>query len=296
MLLRVSELIPSQFGKIAEIRNRQGSGTTPWSGEDARVVLCDGAREEGATTRLVWNDDRLLGCAALVTVGAGRNEYYISPYLAANREAARFLLREMIRQAAARGAMLLRTTVARGDSIYEPVLKAERFSPVFDFIELSLEVSEADVKSDQCPLGLQRIELTEIDPSGFAKLHNLCFADEENAPPIDWALAAEMLAHPGLWTESSGVWADDSGAYRAFVLCHGAGEIDAVGVEPGLRRKRIATSLLNTVLREALHRGVPALHAVVAETNVASIVLHRSMGFREDARRTNWERKHGGAV
>jgi ribosomal protein S18 acetylase RimI-like enzyme len=66
-------------------------------------------------------------------------------------------------------------------------------------------------------------------------------------------------------------------------------EVFQLWVDPGYRRRGLATTLKQQMESDALSRGVRVLYTHTAETNAATIVLNKNLGYREIRRGPLWD-------
>lgn len=127
------------------------------------------------------------------------------------------------------------------------------------------------------------------------------------AEHVDAVVALEARINPWPWsadlflndladpeTNVYLVTVDSSGAAPAVVGYCGAmrmvdeAHITVVGVEPGHRRRGIATALVGAVLAELGRRGLADTTLEVRVSNTGAIDLYRSFGFRDEGIRPGY--------
>jgi [ribosomal protein S18]-alanine N-acetyltransferase len=104
---------------------------------------------------------------------------------------------------------------------------------------------------------------------------------EEQANPRPWSLS--LFLSELRYTESRAYLVARVGTelvgYAGLMLVAGDGHITNVGVDPGHRRRRIATRLLLELTRRALEEGAEALTLEVRASNTGAQELYRRFGF-----------------
>jgi ribosomal-protein-alanine N-acetyltransferase len=76
--------------------------------------------------------------------------------------------------------------------------------------------------------------------------------------------------------------------YCGIYLCGEQADISNVAVDKEYRRKHVAEQLLESILEEAMNRGVRDVILEVRESNVPAISLYESLGFTEEGIRKNY--------
>lgn len=261
----------------------------PWTPGQAVHELTDLARGGGARVRVFRRAGRICGVAGFVDVGQGDGEYYGSPLLVADEGAGRELTAWLLAEARARQGLRLRISARPHEAPKRAVLRAAGFAPIFSFLDMEW-LLEGPPEAPPALPGLRPVPPSALDPAALAALANRCFEAVENSPPMTPAQVGELLASEACWPEATRVWADPTGAYRAYLIATRDGTVDAVGVHPEWRGRHLGRAL---VLRLAVHaraHGLPRLRALIASNNLASLGLHRGLGFVEVARREVWQR------
>ncbi|MDB5480952.1 MAG: rimI [Caulobacteraceae bacterium] len=135
-----------------------------------------------------------------------------------------------------------------------------------------------------------------IDPVGaeaapaLAALHRTALDEPWSAAEID-----VLLSSPGVYALSASL----GGQATGFILCRVAAdeaEVLTLAVTPAMRRRGVATALLDRAIAAALAAGARALFLEVATDNPAAEALYRSRGFVEVGRRPGYFSRPGGAV
>ena len=117
-----------------------------------------------------------------------------------------------------------------------------------------------------------------------AELEKLCFAD----PWSEKSIASEL---GNIW--SYWVVALDGEQVVGYIGSQSsADETDVmnVAVHPDYRRRGIAESLIEVLIRELKNRGSHALMLEVRDSNEPAIALYEKLGFAEIGRRKNYYR------
>ncbi|MGA2950702.1 MAG: ribosomal protein S18-alanine N-acetyltransferase [Caulobacteraceae bacterium] len=117
--------------------------------------------------------------------------------------------------------------------------------------------------------------LASTDAHALAAVHALSFDD----PWSDGAFA-ELFASPGVFALA----ADDGDEIAAFILCRavaGEAEVLTLAVAPDLRRRGMATALLQAAMAEASRAGAETMFLEVASNNAPALALYRGAGFTQ---------------
>jgi ribosomal-protein-alanine N-acetyltransferase len=124
----------------------------------------------------------------------------------------------------------------------------------------------------------------------LAALHRDAFDDPWNAVDI-----AALLRSPGVFALSARLGAEAAG----FILCRVAAdeaEVLTLAVTPAMRRRGVASALLDQAMAAALAGGARAIFLEVATDNPGAEALYRAHDFREVGRRPAYFSRPGGAV
>ena len=127
-------------------------------------------------------------------------------------------------------------------------------------------------------------EMKEIHVAQVAELEKLCFAD----PWSEKSIASEL---GNIW--SYWVVALDGERVVGYIGSQSsADETDVmnVAVHPDYRRRGIAESLIECLIRELKNRGSHALMLEVRDSNEPAIALYEKLGFTQVGRRPGYYR------
>ena len=127
-------------------------------------------------------------------------------------------------------------------------------------------------------------EMKQAHVAQVAELEKLCFAD----PWSEKSIASEL---GNIW--SYWVVALDGERVVGYIGSQSsADESDVmnVAVHPDYRRRGIAESLIEVLIRELKNRGSHALMLEVRDSNEPAIALYEKLGFAEIGRRKNYYR------
>ena len=125
-------------------------------------------------------------------------------------------------------------------------------------------------------------EMKEIHVAQVAELEKLCFAD----PWSEKSIASEL---GNIW--SYWIVALDGERVVGYIGSQSsADETDVmnVAVHPDYRRRGIAESLIESLIRELKNRGSHALMLEVRDSNAPAIVLYEKLGFQQVGLRKNY--------
>ena len=125
-------------------------------------------------------------------------------------------------------------------------------------------------------------EMKEIHVAQVAELEKLCFAD----PWSEKSIASEL---GNIW--SYWIVALDGERVVGYIGSQSsADETDVmnVAVHPDYRRRGIAESLIESLIRELKNRGSHALMLEVRDSNAPAIALYEKLGFQQVGLRKNY--------
>ena len=125
-------------------------------------------------------------------------------------------------------------------------------------------------------------EMKEVHVAQVAELEKLCFAD----PWSEKSIASEL---GNIW--SYWIVALDSERVVGYIGSQSsADETDVmnVAVHPDYRRRGIAESLIESLIRELKNRGSHALMLEVRDSNAPAIALYEKLGFQQVGLRKNY--------
>ncbi len=248
----------------------------------------DLARGRGSNVALIRDGDALKGFAGWVELGAADGEFYGSPFVAGDRQAADALIDHLEQRASSLGVAWIRVSCWPEERAKAEALEARGFRPAFDFIHLSLEVGAPNIDAT-VPRGIWTVSTEDVDHAAIAELGNLCFAGVANAPPLGPGEVRDIWTSPTLCARMTQLWGDTKGRLLAFLTADQDGTIDAVAVHPDAQRQGIARAMLLNAYNAAVSEEVPRLRVVIADHNEPSLALHRAVGFAEDERCVVWQ-------
>ena len=117
-----------------------------------------------------------------------------------------------------------------------------------------------------------------------AQLEQLCFAD----PWSEKSIASELNNIWSYWVVA--LWDDTVIGYIGSQSSFDETDVMNVAVHPDFRRKGIAESLIETLIKELKNRGSHALMLEVRASNVPAIALYEKLGFLQVGCRKNYYR------
>lgn len=129
------------------------------------------------------------------------------------------------------------------------------------------------------------LTIKEIEKKDIKRIHQL----ETEGFPDPWSIAGigESLEQP--CTVLLGAWLSD--LLAGYVICYCAAdelEIARIAVDPAVRRKGTAASLLAALKDICLERGIRKILLDVRQSNKAAIRLYEKAGFIRDGVRKNF--------
>ncbi len=263
-----------------------------WSEADLRAVLLDAAHAGGAQVAVAIDDaGAVAGVAGWVAIGAARGDFYGSPVIAPGLEAAGLLVARTIAEATGAGAAWIRISAHRDEEAKRRALAAAGFRLAFDFVDVTRSLEAAVAPAGAPPAGLRPVSPGSIDLAGHVALYNACFAEVPNAPPSDIALAGESWSRESVDDRTASLaLVDGDGRERAFVLATRTGDVEALGVDAGLRGRAVGRWLLDRALGALAGAGATVASARIASSNAASLALFAAAGFTEAARLAVFQR------
>ena len=127
-------------------------------------------------------------------------------------------------------------------------------------------------------------EMKAVHVPQVARLEQLCFAD----PWSEKSIASELGNIWSLWL----VALDEDAVVGYIGSQSSCDETDVmnVAVHPDYRRRGIAESLIEMLIRELKNRGSHALMLEVRSSNAPAVALYEKMGFRQVGLRKNYYR------
>ena len=133
-----------------------------------------------------------------------------------------------------------------------------------------------------------------FDLDVVAALHGACFEEAWGVKAI-----AELLAMPGAFGLLSALPGPNGPSPAGFLLARvnlDDCEILSIGVEPGHRRRRMASTLMERAQRLAAGSGARRMFLEVAEDNWGARRLYAGLGFAPVGVRPNYYRRGAGSV
>lgn len=273
-----------QLPELLRLQNRLAPVRRQMIAPMLRETLMDSSRGEGRNVCLAYENGELVGFLAWVEGDNG--EFFGSPFVASNYEAARVLMDVLLERA--EGKSWVRVSAFPEEQGKINALKDNEFRPVFEFVEFETKPDASRVAV--LPDGIIDLEVTTISPAEFASLFNEAFAGVDNSLPMDEEDAKENLSSPLLDSSLSRIWRNQSGEALAFSLGGIDGHLDSIGVSPSAQGKGIGTQFYAWVISLAAKRGLARVFTTVSSRNEDSLRLHRRLGIPEVERRTVWEK------
>ena len=118
--------------------------------------------------------------------------------------------------------------------------------------------------------------------SQVAELEKLCFAD----PWSEKSIASELGNCWSYWVVA--LWDDRVLGYIGSPSSFDETDVMNVAVHPDFRRRGIAESLIDELIKELKNRGSHALMLEVRESNAPAIALYEKLGFVQVGCRKNY--------
>ncbi|UTH76061.1 GNAT family N-acetyltransferase [Chromobacterium sp. IIBBL 290-4] len=270
---------PSRLAELAALRYPAPSAEQTAA---LRQQLEDPMRGKGEFARMLLDGDQVVGMLAWVSAGIAKNgEMYGGPLQAASRQSYDALIDECVRQGVLAGARYLHFSAEPDEALKLQALAQHGFAAHFCF--LTLEADSATLPLRAFPAGWRMVETAHIDWRRLADLYNRCFEATPHAPGLEIDRLRDEWAECDL--DAAQLWADENGGYQAFLDISATGHINGVGVSASCAGRGIAQAMYG---RAALHlqaKGQQRLSAMVADSNSASMALHRKLGFQQQASR-----------
>ena len=117
-----------------------------------------------------------------------------------------------------------------------------------------------------------------------AQLEKLCFAD----PWSEMSIASELRSVWSYWVVA--LDGDEVVGYIGSQSSCDETDIMNIAVHPDCRRRGIAESLIDNLIKELKKRGSHALMLEVRVSNDPAIALYEKLGFQQVGRRKNYYR------
>lgn len=273
--------------QLVALQNRCAPEAHRWNVDQLHRVMCDEAHGNGAQALVALDpaEDEVCGFAGWVHAG---EEFYGAPCHVGDRTTGSELIGRLVTEAAKRRASWIRISSWPQELEKQEALTELGFRPLFRFLDLVADVSQAPAKTT-CTFRGSRVPRDAVDPEALRNLVNTCFAAVPNSPPITTTMAEDAIRGDQVWPEATQVWADADGVYRAFLFASRHGHIDELGVHPAIRRTGSARMMLQHVLSQARREGRQHVSVVIADGNDASLRLHQGAGFQRTTHRTVWQ-------
>lgn len=281
--MRVSEFAPEMFDDILRLQHSLSPPRRHMTADVLRESLTDSARQGGRAVRVVFDGDELLGCAAWVSGSGG--EFFGSPFIAKNDEAAEGLLGVLLAQASS--SKWLRISAFPEEVSKIRTLEGSGFIRAFDFIEF--ETAPRAASFPKLPSGWTQEPIHEMNRAEFMDLLNRSFIGVDNSLPIGLHEADEILRSRCLHASFSRVLRNESGKAIAYSIGNTDGYIDSIGVLPSEQGKGIGTMLYQLILSHAEREKISRVFATVSSRNEASLRLHKRLLIPVSEKRTVWQ-------
>ena len=129
---------------------------------------------------------------------------------------------------------------------------------------------------------IEIVKMEACHVSQVAQLERLCFSD----PWSEKSVASELENKWALWL----VALEDDAVVGYIGSQTAVDETDVmnVAVHPDYRRRGVAESLIECLIRELKNRGSHALMLEVRDSNAPAISLYEKLGFRQVGLRKNY--------
>ncbi|MEZ4404317.1 MAG: GNAT family N-acetyltransferase [Kofleriaceae bacterium] len=277
---------PADAVAAAALSERHFPPDPPWSPELLRIRLTADIVGGGAQVRVAVRAGQVVGVGAFVI---GAPWLYLWPLAADDEAAAGALIDALLALGRRPGLRHARVSLRRSEQGKHAALVARGFAPTMHFVFLARPPVPA-LPARTVPVIARRG--AAIDRVAMHALHERTFADIAGTAPTSLTDFAAQLDGPEAWPEATSAWHDQAGACVGFVVgvrAAGVGVIEAIGVAPAWRGRGLGTHLVADVLATAAGAGLPAVEAVVASSNAASLALHARAGFTERARKELWD-------
>ncbi len=129
---------------------------------------------------------------------------------------------------------------------------------------------------------LALLQFTPEHADAVAQLHARCFPQSWSA--ADFRRFASLAAYPGVTA-----WLGERLAgFAVLSVVEPEAEILTLGVDQGLRRRKIASAMLARLIDDAAGQGAETLFLDVGVRNTAARRLYANLGFAETGRRAGY--------
>jgi [ribosomal protein S18]-alanine N-acetyltransferase len=125
----------------------------------------------------------------------------------------------------------------------------------------------------------------------LAALHEASFDDPWSAAEIE-----SLLRSPGVFALTGAPAGEGAGGFILFRVAADEAEVLTLAVTPAMRRRGLASALLDRATVIALAAGAGAMFLEVAIDNVGAQALYRGRGFEHVGWRPAYFSRPGGAV
>ena len=126
------------------------------------------------------------------------------------------------------------------------------------------------------------VKMTASHVSQVAALEAICFHD----PWSEKSVASELINALSCWLVA--LDGERVAGYIGSQTVMGESDMMNVAVHPDYRRRGIAESLIESLIRELKNRGSHALMLEVRDSNEPAIALYEKLGFQQVGLRKNY--------
>lgn len=276
--------------EAAALTRRYFAPDPPWTADEARAQLGSDAVGGGAQVQVAERAGRVVGIGGYVVAPPW---LYLWPVMAEDAEAVAAVLDLVVAAGRQRaGALRARVSVRAIEPGKEAAVRARGYVRSIDFLEVVRAAGPRSGTLAPAPAELERRTGAAIDRAALRATHDRSFAEIPNTAPMSAADFDHLLDGPSAWPAATAGWFAVDGTCAGFVIglrrCdHGV--VEAIGVDPGWRRRGLAAVMLDHLLAAATAEAVPELRAMIASTNLGSLGLHAAAGFVERARKQLWD-------
>ena len=127
-------------------------------------------------------------------------------------------------------------------------------------------------------------EMKAVHVPQVAQLEKICFAD----PWSEKSIKSELNNIWAYWVVA--LWEDTVIGYIGSQSSYDESDVMNVAVHPDFRRRGVAESLIETLIKELKNRGSKALMLEVRASNDPAIALYQKLGFAQVGCRKNYYR------
>ena len=188
------------------------------------------------------------------------------------------------------GARRLCIGIEKADGLSE-LLEPRGYRRVESFI--TMQRTSGSRECPPIPPGITEQSLRTIGDAKFLEIGNAAFEDVPGAFPLSASDFVRVRTEAGFRDGLVKVISDAEGPVGflrgSYVPGH-PGEVEAIGVMPRARGKKLGRWLLRRTEELLEQEGAPSIQLLVAATNKAAVSLYRKDGYVEISRRDSWER------